>query len=84
MGGDEFLLVVTNHSYRDIYSLINRLDSDCPVILSAETDSIKCSMAYGYAYEKSNYSYEKLLGEAEENMYRKKYEIKQQLNMPDR
>ena len=41
-------------------------------------------MAYGYAYEKSNYSYEKLLGEAEENMYRKKYEIKQQLNMPDR
>ena len=84
MGGDEFLLVVTNHSYRDIYSLINRLDSDCPVILSAETDSIKCSMAYGYAYEKSNYSYEKLLGEAEENMYRKKYEIKQQLNMPDK
>lgn len=84
MGGDEFLLVVINRSYRDIYSLINRLDSDCPVILSAETDSVKCSIAYGYAYEKGNYSYEKLLGEAEENMYRKKYEIKQQLNMPDR
>jgi len=84
MGGDEFLLVVTNHSYRDIYQLINRLDSDCPLILSAETDSVKCSIAYGYAYDKTNYSYEDLLAEAEENMYRKKYEIKQQLNMPDR
>ena len=84
MGGDEFLLVVTNHSYREIYALINRLDADCPVILSAETDSIKCSVAYGYAYAKASYSYDQLLAEAEENMYRKKYEIKQQLNMPER
>lgn len=84
MGGDEFLLVIPDHSYRDYYSIINKLDSECPVILSAETDSIKCSLAYGYAYDKTNYSYEKLLSEAEENMYRKKYEIKQQLNMPER
>ncbi len=84
MGGDEFLLVITNRSYRDILSLINRLDSDCPVILSADTDSIKCSVAYGYAYAKGNYSYDSILAEAEENMYRKKYEIKQQLNMPER
>lgn len=84
MGGDEFLMVTTNRSYRDMISLVNRLEADCPVILSAETDSIKCSIAYGYAYAKGNYVYEQLLAEAEENMYRKKYEIKQQLNMPER
>ncbi|MCQ2464345.1 MAG: GGDEF domain-containing protein [Oscillospiraceae bacterium] len=84
MGGDEFLLVTVNRSYRDMISLVNRLDADCPVILSAETDSVKCSCAYGYAYAKGNYVYEQLLAEAEENMYRKKYEIKQQLNMPER
>lgn len=84
MGGDEFLLVTANRSYRDMISLINRLDADCPVILSAETDSVKCSVAYGYAYAKGNYEYEQLLAEAEENMYRKKFEIKQQLNMPER
>lgn len=84
MGGDEFLLVVPDHSYKEIYSLIDRIESDCPVILSADTDSVKCTVAYGYAYDKAPYSYEKLLAEAEENMYRKKYEIKKQLNMPER
>ena len=54
------------------------------MIVSAETDSVKCSVAYGYAYAKENYVYDQLLAEAEDNMYRKKYEIKQQLNMPDR
>ena len=84
MGGDEFLLVVRNRSYREMIALVNRLDEDCPVIVSAETDSVKCSVAYGYAYAKENYVYDQLLAEAEDNMYRKKYEIKQQLNMPDR
>ena len=84
MGGDEFLLVVRNRSYREMIALVNRLDEDCPVIVSADTDSIKCSVAYGYAYAKESYVYEQLLAEAEDNMYRKKYEIKQQLNMPDR
>ncbi|WP_044976448.1 GGDEF domain-containing protein [Ruminococcus sp. HUN007] len=84
MGGDEFLLVVRNRSYREMISIVNKLDEDCPVIVSAETDSVKCSVAYGYAYAKGSYVYEQLLAEAEDNMYRKKYEIKQQLNMPDR
>ena len=84
MGGDEFLLVIRNRSYREMIALVNRLDEDCPVIVSAETDSVKCSVAYGYAYAKESYVYEQLLAETEDNMYRKKYEIKQQLNMPDR
>ena len=84
MGGDEFLLVVRNRSYREMTALVNRLDEDCPVIVSADTDSVKCSVAYGYAYAKESYVYDNLLAEAEDNMYRKKYEIKQQLNMPDR
>ncbi len=84
MGGDEFLLVATNCTYRQMTAAVNRLDDECPMILSADSDSIKCSVAYGYAYEKGSYVYEDLLSEAEESMYRKKYEIKQQLNMPDR
>ena len=84
MGGDEFLVVMTECTYRSVDKIIDKLENDCPYILSRETDSIKCALSFGYACEKADYSYEELLAEAEENMYRKKAALKKQLQMPDR
>lgn len=84
MGGDEFLMVMTNCSFRSIDRLIEKLDTDAPYILSQPTDSVRCAISYGYAYAKGNYIYESLLAEAEENMYAKKTELKKRMQMPDR
>lgn len=84
VGGDEFLLIMVDCSFREINDVIEKLDNDSPVILSLQEDSIKCALAYGYAYAKGTYTYEKVLAEAEENMYKKKNELKDTLHMPDR
>ena len=84
MGGDEFMMVMTECSFRSIDALIEKLDGDEPHILSQTGDSVKCALSYGYAYAKGQYSYEALLAEAEENMYHKKTELKKLMNMPDR
>ena len=84
MGGDEFLMVMTQCSYRSINDLIERLEKESPIILSKPTDSIKCALSFGYAYAKGEYDYDKKLAEAEENMYEKKAALKKELQMPDR
>lgn len=84
MGGDEFLFVSKNCTFNEIDRIISQLDNDAPYILSRESDKIKCALSYGYSYAKGSFSYEKLLAEAEENMYAKKTELKKLLNMPER
>jgi diguanylate cyclase (GGDEF)-like protein len=84
MGGDEFLVILPDCSYRTIDSLVDNLEKECPIILSKPTDSVKCALSFGYAYAKGEYSYDELLAEAEENMYTKKAELKKQLQMPER
>nr|MDE5619966.1 GGDEF domain-containing protein [Ruminococcus sp.] len=84
MGGDEFLMVMTDCTFRSIDSLIEKLESDAPFILNKHSDSVKCALSFGYAYAKGTFSYEELLAEAEENMYSKKMELKKLLNMPER
>ena len=84
MGGDEFLLVMTECSLRNADRIMEKLDKDSPYILSKDKDSVKCSLSYGCAFAKGEYSYEALLSEAEENMYTKKAELKKRLQMPER
>ena len=84
MGGDEFLMVMTECSLREIEMVIEKIESDSPYILNRDSDPVKCALSYGYAYAKGNYYYGKLLSEAEENMYKKKAELKKLMNMPDR
>ena len=84
MGGDEFLLVMTSCSFRAVDKLMERLDNDAPYILSHEEDSIKCALSYGFAFSDGDRSYEEILAEAEENMYQKKTELKELLQMPER
>ncbi len=84
MGGDEFLMVMTNCSFRRIDEVIEKLESDAPFILNNKSDSVKCALSFGYSYAKGEYSYNELLTEAEENMYTKKAELKNLLNMPER
>ena len=84
MGGDEFLLVMTDCTFRTADKTIALLDSDEPFMLSREDDEVKCALSYGCAFGKGEYSYDELLAEAEENMYVKKAELKEKLQMPDR
>ena len=84
MGGDEFLMVMTECTFRSIDKFIESLEKESPIILSKPTDSVKCALSYGYAYAKGEYNYDELLTEAEENMYAKKAELKKQLQMPER
>ncbi|MDE6833629.1 MAG: GGDEF domain-containing protein [Ruminococcus sp.] len=85
MGGDEFLMVMTECTFREIDELIGKLNSDSPYILNPDSnDPVKCALSFGYAYAKEEYSYNELLTEAEENMYTKKTELKKLLNMPER
>ena len=84
MGGDEFLLIMTDCTYRYVDRIMDRLDKDAPYILSSDEDSIKCAISYGCAYAGGEYVYEEMLAEAEDNMYLKKAELKKQLNMPGR
>lgn len=84
MGGDEFLLVMTECTYRSMDAVIEKVMKDEPYLLNRSTDSIKCALSYGFAYAKGKYDYDALLAEAEENMYTKKTELKELLQMPDR
>ncbi len=84
MGGDEFLLIMTDCSFRTIDSIIDKLETDCPYILNRDEDSVKCALSFGYSYAKGAYSYDALLTQAEENMYEKKAELKHAMQMPDR
>ncbi|MDE6426606.1 MAG: GGDEF domain-containing protein [Ruminococcus sp.] len=84
MGGDEFLMVMTECTFREIDEFIEKLNHDSPYILNRSEDPVKCALSFGYAYAKEEYSYDELLTEAEENMYTKKTELKKLLNMPER
>ena len=84
MGGDEFLMIMTDCTFRSIDAIMEKLQKDSPIILSKPSDSIKCALSYGYAYAKGEYNYNDILTEAEENMYEKKTALKKQLQMPDR
>lgn len=84
MGGDEFLAVITKGNYSDFLEIIDKIENDSPYTLSEAQDTVLCTLAYGYAYAKTTYSFEELLSEAEENMYQKKFEIKKKLNLPSR
>ena len=84
MGGDEFLAVFTNCTFRRLDKIMDRLDMESPYILSRKEDDIKCALSYGCSFGKGSYSYENVLAEAEENMYAKKAELKRDLRMPDR
>ncbi len=84
MGGDEFLFVMGNCTYKEMNSVIEKLEKDSPVILSADTDSVRCSLSFGYTYAKGKYNYDELLSQAEENMYAHKTQTKKILHMPER
>ncbi|MBQ1463689.1 MAG: diguanylate cyclase [Ruminococcus sp.] len=84
MGGDEFLMVMTECTYREMDSVISRIESESPIILNRDSDPLKCALSYGCSYGKGSFDYDSLLTEAEEGMYEKKAELKMLLQMPER
>ncbi len=84
MGGDEFLMVMENCTLRRADHVMQRLNQEEPYLLSREDDSVQCALSYGCAFAKDSFVYDELLTEAEENMYQKKTELKNLLQMPER
>lgn len=75
MGGDEFMIVITNYSRFDCERMI---DEWYPTVgcLNRADDGFKCMMAYGVAYGKKFCDIDSLVKEADEKMYNHKIEIK--------
>lgn len=84
MGGDEFLMVMTDCTYREMDNVISHIETDSPIILNRDSDPLKCALSYGCSYGKGSFDYDSLLTEAEEGMYEKKAELKMLLQMPER
>lgn len=75
MGGDEFMVVMTNRSKSDCEKIINDW---YPTVgcLNRKSDGFKCMMAYGVSYGESHFDMDELIKEADEKMYYHKIEIK--------
>lgn len=75
MGGDEFMVVVTNRPKSECEELINEW---YPTVgcLNRKDDGFKCRMAYGVAYGGMYSDIDELVKEADEKMYHHKVSIK--------
>lgn len=83
MGGDEFMVVITNKTQEECKYLIN---SWYPTVgrLNRNTDGFACVFSYGVAYGYQNCDIDALRKEADERMYNHKVKIKQALGEPMR
>lgn len=75
MGGDEFMVVITNKSEEDCNKLI---DEWYPTVgcLNNPDEGFKCMMAYGVVHASGDFDIDELVKEADEKMYHHKVEIK--------
>lgn len=75
MGGDEFMIVVTNKSRKECEELISEWYPQVGC-LNRKSDGFKCMMAYGVAFGGLYSDTDALIKEADEKMYQHKIEIK--------
>lgn len=83
MGGDEFMVVITNQTQEKCKMLI---DSWYPTVgrMNPTTDDFACVMSYGVAYGRKFSDMEELRKKADARMYDHKVKIKQELGEPMR
>lgn len=75
MGGDEFMVVITNKPRKECTQLINKWYSTVGC-LNRKDDGFKCMMAYGVVFGGLNSDVDELVKEADEKMYQHKVRIK--------
>lgn len=74
MGGDEFMLVVCDKTAEEMAALEAAMKADPDNILTPPEKEVQCRIAIGYSfYEGSNAVLEKIIKEADENMYLDKH-----------
>lgn len=72
MGGDEFMLVVCDKTAEEMQTLEAVMKSDPQTVLTAPEKEVQCRIAIGYAYQQGSIDLEKLIEEADQNMYKDK------------
>lgn len=72
MGGDEFMLVVCDKTAEEMQTLEAVMKSDPQTVLTAPEKEVQCRIAIGYAYQQGSIDLERLIEEADQNMYKDK------------
>lgn len=75
VGGDEFMIVVPDTSYKVCKKLVEKWYSSIGDLSSEEVE-FKCLLSYGVAFSEGNINFNKLREEADLAMYRMKIELK--------
>lgn len=78
LGGDEFIIVITNMSNSNIESIAKDWYSDLSSLNEEYNDDFVCDLSYGIYYNtfKSSVSFRDVMSSADEMMYKMKKEIK--------
>lgn len=72
MGGDEFMLVVSDKTPEEMQELEIVMKADPQTVLTPPDKEVQCRIAIGYACHKGSIVLEKLIEEADQNMYKDK------------
>lgn len=81
LGGDEFMVVITNKSEANIKNLF---DAWYPTVgvLNRQTDGFKCVLSYGIAFTDAKFDFNSLQKIADDRMYDFKIKIKKEFGEP--
>lgn len=72
MGGDEFMLVISDKTPEEMQELELVMKADPQTVLTPPDKEVQCRIAIGYACQKGSIVLEKLIEEADQNMYKDK------------
>ena len=83
LGGDEFMIVITNKRPEYVMNLISHW---YPTVgqLNRDSDGFKCVLSYGVAHGTQGYSFDAIQKLADDEMYKMKVELKKKFGEPMR
>lgn len=69
MGGDEFLMIIGNCTQEYLKNLIDQMKADSDTQLTNPESLVQCHISIGSSFASGSFDVEKLVKEADENMY---------------
>lgn len=72
MGGDEFMLLIGNVEEEEMEECARHMKNDPGTRLTPPDSKVQCRIAIGYAFQKGNINLDRLIKEADQDMYKDK------------